>query len=91
MDNLTFANIVAFIILFLGLCCFVFFSITVYNIYRKSYRPQETTLILLSLITLFIVNSIFLILNISTVVEGITNSLETQTNQTVPNLKESLF
>lgn len=95
MDTFNVSSIVAFLILFLGLYCFVFFSIIVYNIYRKSYRPQETVIVLLSLIALFIVNAVFLLLSISSVVEGVTQRLEqnfdNRPNQAVLPSGESLF
>jgi uncharacterized protein with PQ loop repeat len=75
MEDLTIANVAAFIILFLGLCCVVFFLIAVYNIYTKSYRPQETVLVILTLMILFIVNGVFLLFSVSRVIEGVTQSL----------------
>jgi uncharacterized protein with PQ loop repeat len=91
MENLTFANIAAFFILFFGLCCFVFFAIAVYNIYRKSYRPQETVLVIITLILLFMINSVFLMLSVSRVIEGVSQGLERGPSTKPSDSSESLF
>ncbi len=93
MDSISFANIAAFGILFFGICCFVFFAIIGYNIYQKSYKPQETVLVMLTLIVLFIVNTVFLMLSTSRVIEGISQTLENGLDfpQTLQNNQDTLF
>ncbi len=88
---ITFANIAAFVAIFCGLFCVVYFLIIIFNIYQNSYRPQETALVLLTLIALFIINAIFLSFSFSRVVEGISESLNRPLNNRPPIIRESLF
>ncbi len=68
---ITLSSVVSFVVLFFGLFCVIYLGIIVFNIYRNSYNPSETVLVLLSIIGLFIFNSIFLFLSISRLVESL--------------------
>jgi|YNPBryunderm2012_1023409.scaffolds.fasta_scaffold02606_5 uncharacterized protein with PQ loop repeat len=68
---ITLSSVVSFVILFFGLFCVIYLGIIIFNIYRNSYNPNETLLILLAIIGLFIVNLIFLFFSISRLVESL--------------------
>ena len=68
---ITLSSVVSFVVLFFGLFCVIYLGIIIFNIYRNSYNPNETLLILLAIIGLFIVNLIFLFFSISRLVESL--------------------
>jgi len=68
---ITLSSVVSFVVLFFGLFCVIYLGIIIFNIYRNSYNPNETLLILLAIIGLFIVNSVFLFFSISRLVESL--------------------
>jgi len=68
---ITLSSVVSFVILFFGLFCVIYLGIIIFNIYRNSYNPNETLLILLAIIGLFIVNLVFLFFSISRLVESL--------------------
>ena len=72
MDQaVTLSSVVSFAVLFFGLFCVIYLGIIVFNIYRNSYNPHQTVLVLLSIIGLFILNSMFLFFSISRLVESL--------------------
>jgi uncharacterized protein with PQ loop repeat len=68
---ITLSSVVSFLVLFFGLFCVIYLGIIIFNIYRNSYNPNETLLILLVIIGLFIFNSVFLFFSISRLVESL--------------------
>ena len=68
---ITLSSVVSFIVLFFGLFCVIYLGTIIFNIYRNSYNPNETLLILLAIIGLFIVNLVFLFFSISRLVESL--------------------
>jgi len=68
---ITLSGVVSFVVLFFGLFCVIYLGIIIFNIYRNSYNPNETLLILLAIIGLFIFNAVFLFFSISRLVESL--------------------
>ncbi len=91
IEGITFVSVAAFFAIFCGLFCVIYFLIIIFNFYQNSYRPQETTLVLFTLITLFIINAIFLSFSFSRVVESISESFNRPLNNRPPVVRESLF
>jgi hypothetical protein len=48
-----FQSALLYIALFFALCLFVFLGIALFNIFRKSYKPQKTLVVILPILALF--------------------------------------